>query len=585
MLRSTRTLASLIHHLMLGTATVVATGILVTTQVGCKDEGKPDYWVDKLEDKSWQPRAIKRLEQFYEDAVTKANKDTSAPEVKALLDKIVVPLTNAYVAGYDNFDVKTRTTCIKLLAAFRDPRTEPALKKAFDEFVKRPSTNKDDTDIKWAARGAGSMKLASLGDPMIQAFTKLRASTMLGGVTYKDFNDALQDMPQQSWAGPLRQMLDAPIVIPKTAADKDKLDPYKDQLFWQTTSALLLGTLKDAAAVEPLMKVMLDPAKADVQATALLALVKIGHPAVVEAVKLLKGQNDKLKAYHYKRVKETSGSDKAPEDEPEVRTAALIIGTIGRPEGLAPLLEVLKTAKGDVNKAVIARELAKIPATAESKEAFKATFQGISLDTNIPPGANALQLLVESSGAFYDPLMIPWLLERAEKTPGSGDDKTALQSAILVTVLKLAKADQLDSVRPAVAKYGTKMEKDFLALAEKQLRACGDRAQCYMGEVEKGENQEQSNQFAGFKACYMAAIHGTPQTAMDLIDRLGAVDNAAVRFSVSQAIDFLSPKGNKDAAKKLQAIIDANEKTADRNKIANDAPVKQVMYRIETRSN
>jgi len=584
MLRSTRTLASLIHHLMLGTATVVATGVLVTTQVGCKDEGKPDYWVDKLEEQSWRPRAVKRLEQFYEDAVTKANKDANAPEVKALLDKITVPLTNCYVAGYDTFDVKTRTSLIKLLSAFRDPRTEPALKKAFEEFVKRPSTNKDDTDIKWAARGAGSMKLASLGEPMIQAFTKLRASTMLGGVTYKDFNDALQDMPQPSWAGPLRQMLEAPIVIPKTAADKDKLDPYKDQLFWQTTSALLLGFLKDASAVDSLMKVMLDPAKADVQATAILALVKIGRPAVSEAVKLLKGQNDKLKAFHYKRLKETGAGDKDPTDDPEVRTAAIILGAIGRTEALAPMLEVLKTTKSDVNRAVLAREVAKIPATAESKEAFKTAFQSISLDTNIPPGSNALQVLAESAGAFYDPQLIPWLIERADKTPGSGDDKTALQSAILVTVLKLAKADQLDSVRPAVTKYGTKMEKDFLALAEKQLRACGDRAPCYLGEVEKSENQDQGNQFAGFKACYMAAIHGSGQTAMDLIDRLGSVDNAAVRYSVSQAIDFLSSKGNKAAAKKLQAIIDANEKTADRNKIANDAPLKQVMYRIETRA-
>jgi HEAT repeat protein len=584
MLRSTRTIASLIHHLMLGTATVVATGTLLTTVVGCKDEGKPDYWVDKLEDRAWRPRAVKRLEQFFEDALTKANKDASAPEVKALLDKIADPLTKSYVQNYDDFDTKTRVSLIKLLSAFRDPRTVPALKKAFEEFVKRPATNKDDADIKWAARGAGALKDPSLAEPMIQTFMKLKASTMLGGVTYKDFNDALQDMPQPSWAGPLRSMLDAPIAIPKSAADKDKLDPYKDQLFWQTTSALLLGMLKDQAAVEPLMKVMLDPVKADVQATALLALVKIGRPAVTEAVKLLRGENAKLKDFALIKAKEASGSDKMPEDEPYVRTAALIIGTIGRPEGLAPMIEAVKTAKGDVNKAVIAREIAKIPATADSKAAFKTAFESISLDTTIPPGANALQLLVESSGVFYDPTMIPWLLERAEKTAGTGDDKTALQSAILVTVLKLAKADQLDSVRPAVGKYGTKMEKDFLAIAEKQLKACGDRVQCYLAEVEKGDNQDQANQFAGIKACYMSGIHGTEQTRMDLIERLGSVDNAAVRYSVAQAIDFLSPKGSKEAAKKLETIITANEKTGDRNKIANDSPLKQVMYRIESRA-
>jgi HEAT repeat protein len=583
MLRSTRTIASLIHHLMLGTATVVATGTLLTTAVGCKDEGKPDYWVDKLTERSYRPRAVKRLEQFFEDAVTKANKDVTAPEVKALLDKIVEPLTQAYVQFYDDYDSKTRVELIKLLSSFRDPRTVPALKKAFEEFVKRPATNKDDADIKWAARGAGSLKAAALGEPMIQAFMKMKASTMLGGITYKDFNDALQDMPQASWAGPLRTMLAAEIVIPKSAADKDKLDPYKDQLFWQTTSALLLGILKDEAAVDPLMKVMLDPAKADIQATAILALVKIGRPAVNEAVKLLRGQNPKLKDFAALRTKAATGSDKVEEGS-DIRTAALILGTIGRAEGLAPMIEVLKSTKDEATKSVIARELAKIPATAESKEAFKSAFESISLDTNMPPGANALQVLVESSGQFYDPTLIPWLLERAEKTAGSGDDKTALQSAILVTVLKLAKADQLDSIRPAVAKYGTKMEKDFLVLAEKQLKACGDRVQCYLGEVEKSENQDQANQFAGIKACYMSGIHGTEQTRMDLIERLGSVDNAAVRYSVSQAIDALSPKGSKEAAKKLEAIITANEKTADRNKIANDAPLKQVMYRIESRA-
>ncbi len=583
MLRSARIIASIVHHVTLGTAAVVATATLMTTQVGCKDEGQPDYWVDKLEDRAWRPRAVKRLEQFYEDAVTKANKDTSAPEVKSLLDKITEPLTKCYVQYYDDFDTKTRVALIKLLAAFRDPRTEPALKKAFETFVAHPKTSKDDQDIKWATRAAGSLKLASLGDPLLQSFTKLRASTMLGGVTYKDMNESLQAMPQQSWAGPLRAMLDAEIVIPQGASDKDKVDPYRDQLFWQTTAALLLGELKDEGAVEPLLKILLDPTKADIQATAILALVKIGKPAVTEAVKLLKGQNDKLIAFQIRRIKEATKTDKAPEGDPHQSIAALILGTIGRAEALPPMMEALKTTKSEANKAVIAREIAKIPATAESKQAFQAAFESISLDTNIPPGANALQVLAESTGQFYDPTMIPWLLDRAEKTKGFGDDKTALQSAILVTVLKLAKAEQLGLVKEAVAKYGTTLEKDFLAIAEKELKACGDRVQCYLGEIEKSENQEQSKQFAAIKACYMVGVYGNDQTRNDLIERLGSIENAAVRYTAAQTLDQLSPKGSKETADKLKAIIEANEKTADRGKIMGDAPLKQVMYRIGTR--
>lgn len=582
MFRSTRTLASLIARISFGTAAVVSTGIVATTLVGCKDDSQPDYWVDKLADSSWRPRAIKRLEQFYEDVITRSNKDTASPEVKALLDKIAEPLTKAYVQYYDDYDVKTRVSLIKLLSSFKDPRTEPAIKKALDEFAKHPKTDKDNADVKWASRAAGMLKLPSLGEPLLQAFMKLRASTMLGGITYKDMNEAMSDMKQQSWSGPLRTMLEADIVLPKGGNDKDKIDPYRDQLFWQTTAAKLLGELKDPAAVDPLLKIMLDPAKADVQMTALLALVKIGKPVLPEAIKLLKGENEKLKAFATRRAKET-GAEKVDEESYQ-KTAALILGTMGRPEAIAPMVEMSKTLKNDGTRALIARELAKLPETNESKEAFKAVFEATPLDATIPPGDPALQLLAESAAQFYDPNMIDWLLLRAEKTPGSGDDKTAFQSTVLATVLKLAKPNQIDTVRAAVKKYGTQMEKDFLGMAEKQLKACGDRVGCYLSEIEKGENQEQKTQFTAIKAAYMIGIFGNDQARNELIDRLGAIDNAAVRYAAAQTIDQLSPKGSKEAAKKLNTIIEANEKTADSNKIAGDAPLKQVMYRIESRA-
>jgi len=583
MFRSTRTLASLIARISLGTAAiVVTTGVATTTLVGCKDDNQPDYWVDKLADSAWRPRAIKRLEQFYEDVITKSNKDTASPEVKALLDKIAEPLSKAYVQYYDDYDTKTRVALIKLLSAFKDPRTEPAIKKAFEEFAKHPKTDKDNADVKWASRAAGMMKSPSLADPLLQAFMKLRASTMLGGITYKDMNEAMSDMKQQSWAGPLRTMLDADIVLPKGAGDKDKIDPYRDQLFWQTTAAKLLGELKDPAAVDPLLKVMLDPAKADVQMTALLALVKIGKPVLPEAIKLLKGENDKLKAFATRRAKET-GAEKVDEESYQ-KTAALILGTMGRPEAIAPMVEMIKNTKNEGTKALLAREIAKLPETNESKEAFKAVFEATPLDATIPPGDPALQVLAESAAQFYDPNLIDWLLVRAEKTAGSGDDKTAFQSTVLATVLKLAKPNQIETVRAAVKKYGTQMEKDFLGMAEKQLKACGDRVQCYLAEIEKGENQEQKTQFTAIKAAYMIGIFGNEQTRSDLIDRLGSIDNAAVRYSAAQTIDQLSPKGSKEAAKKLAAIIEANEKTADSNKIAGDAPLKQVMYRVDSRA-
>ena len=389
MLRSSRAIASLIRHLMLGTAATVATATLATSLVGCKDESQPGYWVDKLQDKAWRPRAIKRLQQFFEDASTKANSDNQSPEVQKLLNTIVPPLTKTYVDNYSDLDTKTRVTLIKLLADFRDKRTEPALKKAFEEFAKRPATSKDDQDIKWAARAQSDLKLDSLQDPLLQAFLKLQAHTMLGGITYRDMNDAMLADPQKSWSGPLITLLDAEIKPPKNAKERDAIDAYRDQLFWQTTASEVLGELRDASAVQPLMKVMLDPAKGDVQATALLALVKIGKPAMDAAVKLLKDEDDKLKAFALRRIKEVTGAKEAPKNEPYVQTAALILGTIGRSAAIDPMVAALKSTKNEVNKAIIARELTKIPATPESKQAFKDAYESISLDTVIPPRATA----------------------------------------------------------------------------------------------------------------------------------------------------------------------------------------------------
>src|SRR6185436_11293291 len=260
MLRSSRTVVSLIRSLVLGTATTTATVLLASTiLVCCKDESQPDFWVEKLSDASWKARAINRLSQFFEDAVTKNGNDIKAADVQELINKTVDPLTKTYVNDYAALDTKTRVSLIQLLASFRDKRTEPALKKAFDEFVKTPATAKDETDVKWAAKATGDLKLESLAGPMVEAFAKLRASTMLGGVTYKDYSASMLDMPSKSWVGPLIKRLEPEIVPPKTAKDSSVVSDYQDQLFWQTTAAQLLGMIGDPQAVDPLMKVMLDP--------------------------------------------------------------------------------------------------------------------------------------------------------------------------------------------------------------------------------------------------------------------------------------------------------------------------------------
>src|SRR5258705_3204426 len=124
MLRSSRTVVSLIRSLVLGTATTTTATIMAASiLVGCKDESQPDFWVEKLSDAAWKARAVKRLEQFFEDAVTKNGNDVKAAEVQKLVDLTVDPLTKTYVNDYGALDSKTRVSLIQLLASFRDKRT------------------------------------------------------------------------------------------------------------------------------------------------------------------------------------------------------------------------------------------------------------------------------------------------------------------------------------------------------------------------------------------------------------------------------------------------------------------------------
>ncbi|HEX5099483.1 MAG TPA: hypothetical protein VFV94_08295, partial [Polyangiaceae bacterium] len=311
-MRTSRAIASLISSLMLPVS--LTTAVLVTPAlVGCKDEGQPEYWVEKLDDPSWRARAVTRLVQFYEDTLSRKNNDLKAPEVVELVNKTVEPLTKLYVDQYDNIDSKSRVALIKLLADYRDKRTEPALKKAFDMFVKMPKTSRDETDIKWASRANEDLKLDSLSLPMLEAFRKLRTSSMLGGVAYRDMAEALvAQPPNKALVGPLIEMIKAP-AVPPNEKDKTSFDDWKDQIVWQDTAAKVLGKIGDPSATEPLIKVMLDPAKGTtefttVQITSVLALVKIGKPAADAAAKLLKSDYEKLQTFELRRIREVTGS-------------------------------------------------------------------------------------------------------------------------------------------------------------------------------------------------------------------------------------------------------------------------------------
>ncbi len=173
-------------------------------------------------------------------------------------------------------------------------------------------------------------------------------------------------------------------------------------------------------------------------------------------------------------------------------------------------------------------------------------------------------------------------MERGSKGPA--DEAAALRGALLVSAIRLVTREQLGKVRLAVARHGTQHEKELLVVAERQLQACGTNPRCYLDELTKPENQPFEHVFAGVKAAHMAVIFGSERTAEEFVDRLASIDSNALRYAAAQALDALLPQGSREIAKRLDIIITANEATGDRNRMVGDMPLKQVMYRLETRA-
>jgi hypothetical protein len=196
MFRTARSINSTLRSLLAGAA--VAAGLTVATGaiVGCGgDENDPQTHVKRLSDASTRVPAVSRLIQFFEDAMTKDNKNREGPNVKPVLDKIVEPLSQLCVAG--DLDEKTQSKVVKFLSDARDPRGAPCLVKTLKDY--KPDATEE--DIRVAARGVAAMKAKDAAGPLFDAFLKVRASKPSKNNTIARPSIATSTKP--SWSCPI----------------------------------------------------------------------------------------------------------------------------------------------------------------------------------------------------------------------------------------------------------------------------------------------------------------------------------------------------------------------------------------------
>ena len=585
MLRTVRKITPVLSALVFGTAGFACVALTSTVLVGCEDESKPEYYIKRLDDPVTRPAAVKRLIQFFEDAMTRADKNRDDANVKALLDKIVPPLSKAYVAG--GLEDSTRFAILKLLADSHDLRAKDAWIKALKDY--QSGISEDEAKNAARAIAKSTVRDPEALDAMINVFMKLQAGSEKGGLVFKDFMDSMTAISSPTWEPQLLERINRPMELidaQKDKDNKDKITAYRNEQFWQITSAEILGNIKSTKAIKPLFKCIVNPNKGDVAATAVMAIVKVGGPTVPVLTNILLGKDAELTEYAKTVVKT------APEAA-LVQNAALVMGTVGREDGTKALIEALGQAKDDATRAIIARELSKMPSSDESLNAYMDVLVKMPVTVDLPTGETAAAMLTEMVDAYYNPSIVDKLIKRGNEAKGSDEDKHTIRDSTIVALIHLMKKEQLEQVEKAINGWApkpdeNKLEKEAFAKSKDVVVACTDKIECYLAKLEEPALQEQKDQAAAIKAAYMLGILGSDPARMastrtEIIKRLPKIKNAAIKFSAGKAIDHLTPKGDKAAADAIKKVMDDNKEKGDHNVILGDAPLKQIMFRILAR--
>lgn len=535
---------ALAARLIAATAPVALASLAATSLVACADENDPKTWVKRLDDSAQRTPAIKRLEQFFNDAMSGANNNREDAKVKALLDDSVEPLAKAYTAG--GLDDKTRKDLIKLLGDMGDPRAAPAFAKAFKDF----EPGKNDDDVKFAAQG--TIKIANAGkatdqaliDALWDCFAKFQPSKGKSINLVKDLQAAVMAVKHPSYGPKAVEKLAAPVTNPQDPAQG--LDQIQ---FWQATSARLIGELKFTAGVKPLVTVLMTPTKADLVFPVRLALTKMPKEAEPVLISALKGTDPDFAAL-----------GQAYPDKGYIPRVAEVIAYISRSTGRDAILEALAAADNDTNRTVLATDLTHFHSDPRTVKAYLDAYAKVAPDAAIPimGGGNGHAIIAQSAANFFDPSLTEWLLKETALAKGEAAD--AMPPAALQAAVKLMTPAQSKAVGDAVAKIpGQAIEKDMYKSASAVLDKCKEDAACYVTVLDTPvPSSPAAAKMGHVKAAWMAGIYGNAKTKDDLALRVEKVKDPSVRLALIEAIDHLSPQGDAATADKLEKIAEGD---------------------------
>ena len=574
-MKTARTLRCTLRLVSNTVSTVLPIALLLGAFAACDDENDPKTWVKRLDDPAQRANASKRLTQFYEDDMTKASNNASAPEVKSLLDTIIDPLTKQYTSG--GLDEKTRIDLMKFLAETHDPRTQPAISKALKDFEmgKTDDEGRVSCESLLAMAKAGTKLDQTVVDELWSMFSKFKLSKAQSERLYHAVHDAILAVHDPSYGDKAIEKLKAPV--------SSDVDSQKDQLmWWQLTSVQLLSEQRYPKAVKPLIVTLLTPTKTStLGATIQFALLKMAKESEPELIKALGGQDPDY-------VKASEGF----EDKAGVGVVAEVLAQLGRPAGRDAILAALPNAETDTARTELAQALVQMPNDPRVEPAFLDAYKKLTWDSSdkLIGSLKPRAALAQQSANFYDPKLVDWLLKELKKAPDYSARLLQLEAAF-----KLMTPDRKSDVADAMAKLKKEAPADIFALSQQMfdnasaaLDKCKMETSCYVSLIEQPiPAGSPTANWKAIKATWMAVIYGgganANATRGELLKRMDKVRNPGARIALCEAIDELAPGGDPSAADALDKIVAADAKNGDKELGATDNTVAQVAWRLRVR--
>jgi hypothetical protein len=547
---------SLVSHAL---APVAMVAVASTSMVACADENDPKTWVKRLDDPAQRTPAVKRLEQFFNDAMSAGNNNRDEAKVKALLDDAVEPLTKTYVAG--GLDDKTRKDLIKLLADMGDSRAAPAFAKAFKDF----EPGKNDEDVKFASQGTsrvmaqGKLTDQPLIDALWDCFAKFQPSKNQKSINLvKDLQAAVKNVKHPSYGPKAVALLSAPVKDPKDPADG--MDHIQ---FWQLTAAQLVGDLKFTPAVKALVTVLMTPTKKDLTFPVRLALHKMPKEAEPVLIQALKGEGD---------FQTLAG---AYPEKAYVPLIAEPLAYISRTAGRDAIVAALGAADSDANRTILATYLTYFPTTKDGLKAYTdaAAKVGPNAAIAMMGGSNGHGILAGTAANFFDSSLTEWIVKEVAAAKGEAAD--AMPAMGLPAAIKLMTNEQAKAVEAQVNKIpGQAIEKDMFKSASAVLDKCKKDAGCYLGVLDAPvPSSPPAAKMGHVKAVWMVAMNGDAGAKGKLLEKVAVIKDGSVRLAMLEAIDHMSPQGDAAAGDRL-------EKQVETDRAAGNTASVDEMYRI-----